>query len=69
MHTLVVTNSSLIRLKLCSTIGKHACYWQPSQLPRDSEVTDLGEEPNTTTLLNQHNPQQQSINICPYSPR
>lgn len=51
---LAVHNSSLIRLKACSTRRK------PSHLHRISEILNLGGEPMTTTLLYQHSPQLHS---------
>ena len=57
-YTLAVTNSSLVGLKTCSTNGKPAVPGTRNlaHYPVVGEVMDLGEEPTTTTLLNQHNP-------------
>lgn len=43
-------------LKVCSIRGKRCLVYKPSQLPGAGEATDLGGQPTTITLLNQHNP-------------
>lgn len=54
MHTLEVTNDSLVGLRTQQE-GNYTWHWKPGGLPRASEFMDHGEEPATTTLLNQHN--------------
>lgn len=53
-HTLLLTNSSVTGLQ-AQQEGNHAWHWKPGQLSRASEVTGLGRDSSTTTLLNQHN--------------
>ena len=52
MHTLAITNNSLIKSKSHSASRNHFWYWKPSQLPRTSEVMYLGGQPAMLTLLN-----------------
>ena len=64
-HTFMLTHGSLgamvtppslckptaleLDLRPAQQKGIHIWYWKPSQLLRDSEVTDLGGEPPATT--------------------
>lgn len=52
------------QLKMHSAKEKpRAGYWKSSQLLNATEVSHLGREPATITLLNQHNPYQESKHL------
>lgn len=61
-HTsLEVINSSMIYLKHPPQQKEHHEWdWTPSQLPRASDVIDLGGEPTTAIVLSQHDPKLHS---------
>lgn len=45
--------------------GNHTQYWKSSKLLSASEIIVIEENSPATNLLNQYNPEQHSINICP----
>ena len=55
MHTLGVTNNSLIDLRPTQQEGDHAVYWKSSQLLCADKVTFIGGESTTNNLVGQHN--------------
>lgn len=44
MHAFMVSNKSLIYLKIFSTKGKNTLYWKANQLTGASEILVVGEK-------------------------